>query len=49
MIKLKLFRFLESLFSIPAAYFGDKADEIDTDLHERLRRAMDHIKDVRTL
>jgi hypothetical protein len=37
------------MFSIPAVYFGDKADEIDTDLHERLRRAMDKIEGVRKL
>ena len=42
-MKLKIYRLLETLFSIPAAYFGDRADEIDTDLHDALREAM---KDV---
>ena len=43
--KLKLFRFMESLFSWPAAYFGDRADSIDTDLHDRLREAMKDISE----
>jgi len=34
---------MESIFSYPAAYFGDLADEIDTELHQILRKAM---KDV---
>jgi len=34
---------MESIFSFPAAYFGDKADDIDTALHERLREAMKDI------
>ena len=42
-MKLRLYRLLESLFAIPAAFFGDLADEIDTDLHDALRDAM---KDV---
>ena len=42
-MKLKIYRLLETLFSIPTAFFGDLADEIDTDLHDALREAM---KDV---
>ena len=42
-MKLKIYRLLETLFAIPAAYFGDRADEVDTDLHDVLREAM---KDV---
>jgi len=34
---------MESVFSIPAAYFGNWADSIDVELHERLRKA---IKDI---
>jgi len=32
-MKLRLLRFIETLFSIPSAYFGDWADSIDTELH----------------
>jgi hypothetical protein len=42
-MKLRMLRFLETVFSIPAAFFGDLADEVDTDLHDALRIAM---KDV---
>lgn len=41
---LRFFRFMESLFAYPAAYFGDLADSIDTDLHERIRVAMQDVK-----
>ena len=44
-MNLRLLRFLETLFAIPAAYFGDKADDIDTELHKRLRAAMADITD----
>jgi len=43
-MKLKILRFLESLFSIPAAYFGDWADDCDADLHKRLRKAMNDVQ-----
>ena len=43
-MKLKILRFIESLFSIPSAFFGDWADSIDTQLHADLRKAM---KDIR--
>ena len=43
-MKLRLYRLLETLFSIPAAFFGDLADEVDTDLHEVLREAMKDVK-----
>jgi len=39
-MKLRFLRFMEYIFSIPAAYFGDLADAIDTELHEDLRIAM---------
>ena len=39
MNKLKFLRFMEGLFSYPAWYFGNLADDIDTDLHERIRAA----------
>jgi len=44
-MKLKFYRILESLFSRPAAFFGDLADTIDTDLHGRLRVAMQDLKE----
>ena len=47
-MKLKILRFIESMFSRPAAYFGDLADEIDIELHEQLRKAMKDITE-RTL
>lgn len=34
---------MESLFAYPAAYFGDLADSIDTDLHERLKEAIKRV------
>ena len=43
-MKLQLYRLLETLFAIPAAYFGDLADELDTDLHDVLREAMKDIE-----
>ena len=43
-MKLRLYRLLETLFSIPAAFFGDLADEVDTDLHDALREAMKDVK-----
>lgn len=42
-MKLKILRFLEALFSHPSAFFGDWADSIDTDLHERLKEAINYI------
>ena len=42
-MKLRFYRFMESVFSLPAAYFGDKADSIDTELHRKLREAMKDI------
>ena len=42
-MKLQLLRFLEALFSIPSAFFGDRADAIDIELNEKLRKAKDHI------
>ena len=45
MKKLRFLRFMERLFSYPAAYFGDLADSIDTDLHEKLRIAMKDINE----
>jgi len=47
-MKLKLLRFLEGLFSAPAAFFGDLADNVDYKLHKRLHEAMRDIK-ARTL
>ena len=47
-MKLMFYRFMEMLFSYPAAYFGDLADSIDVELHERLRVAIKDIKN-RTL
>ena len=44
-MRLRFYRFMESIFSYPAKYFGDLADEIDTELHQILREAM---KDVQT-
>ena len=43
-MKLRLYRLLETLFSIPAAFFGDLADEVDTELHDALREAMKDVK-----
>jgi len=48
-MRLTFYRFMESIFSLPAAYFGDLADDIDTELHERLRIAMKDIEDRRLL
>ena len=39
-MKLRFYRFMESVFSIPSAFFGDLADAVDADLHMRLARAM---------
>lgn len=39
-MKLKFYRFMETVFSIPAAYFGDLADSIDINLHKELEKAM---------
>ena len=43
-MKLRFYRFMESVFSLPTAYFGDMADSIDNKLHERLRVRMEDIK-----
>ena len=48
-MKLQFYRFMESVFSIPAAYFGDMADAIDIELHKKLRRAMKDIIEYREL
>ena len=45
-MKLRFLRFIESLFSYPAAYFGDLADEIDTELHKQLRESMKDISEI---
>ena len=39
-MRLRFYRFMESMFSLPAAFFGDLADEIDYELHQILRKAM---------
>ena len=44
-MKLRLYRFLEMIFSYPAGYFGDLADSLDTELHECLRIKMQELKD----
>ena len=43
-MKLKLLRLMELLFSMPAAYFGDLADDIDTELHAQVHKAMKDVK-----
>ena len=43
-MKLRLYRLFETLFAIPAAFFGDRADEVDTELHDVLREAMKNVK-----
>ena len=43
-VRLRFYRFMESIFSYPAAYFGDLADGIDTELHQTLKDAMHAIK-----
>ena len=43
-MKLRFYRLMEAIFSIPSAFFGDKADEIDTELHDRLRERMEEIR-----
>ena len=47
-MKLIFYRFMEMLFSYPADFFGDLADSIDTELHDRLR-ASKNINKNRTL
>ena len=37
---LRFYRFMETIFRIPAIYFSDMADAIDTDLHDSLRESM---------
>ena len=34
---------MESIFSIPAAFFGDLADDVDVELYEKLRIAMNNV------
>jgi len=55
-MKLRVYRFMESIFSIPAAcfgdmaaYFGDMADSVDIELHKKLRGAMKDIIEYREL
>lgn len=43
-MRLRFYRILESLFSRPSAFFGDLADALDVELHERLRIAMQDLK-----
>ena len=40
---LRFYRFMESVFSIPSAFFGDLADSIDVELHRRLARSMKEV------
>jgi len=44
-MRLRFYRFMESIFLSYAEYFGNLADEIDYELHQILREAM---KDVQT-
>ncbi len=48
-IRLMFFRFMESMFSCSAYWFGNWADSIDKDLHERLRLAMNEVPNNRQL
>lgn len=43
-MKLRFYRLMETIFSWPAAYFGDLADSIDIELHERLRDSMKQVQ-----
>ena len=43
-MRLRFYRFMESVFSYPAAFFRDLSDEIDTELHQILKKEMKDIQ-----